>query len=226
MMLWVKFIYLKKDFMGTSRITIARARYKPERVRVLLVGEAPPNNGAFFYSCEYDNLFKEYIKAIFYGKSCDYVFDDERKGKILEILRFFGIYLMDLALDLSLKELMESVGIWSERERIKGTREKLRLYDELHLKEPFIQKLNSEKCVDKDRTKIIFIQKSVNKYLATSLREDNGYTVINKEIPFPSRSKKHIHDFEKGMNEAMREAMGEEGFNELKRKIGDVFAEN
>ncbi len=206
--------------MDNSTITSARERYKPERVRVLLVGEAPPNNGAFFYSCGYDNLFKEYIKAIFYGEDFDYEITAECKKEVLAVLRDSGIYLMDLALDSSLKELIEKEGMVFEKKRFKGTKGRLCLYDELHLKEPFIHKLNSEEGVDRKATKIIFVQKSVCTYLTPFLGGDNGYAIVGGDIPFPAHSKENVHNFEKRMNEAMREAMGEEGFNELKRKIG------
>lgn len=66
-----------------------RARYRPERVRILFVGEAPPASGRFFYQAD-SGLYRA-IKDTFLV-----AFPHLRKGNFLDSFRSLGCYLVDL----------------------------------------------------------------------------------------------------------------------------------
>ena len=66
-----------------------RRRYRPERVKVLFVGEAPPASGRFFYQADsglYRAIRETFIKA----------FPNLRDRPFLESFRSLGCYLVDL----------------------------------------------------------------------------------------------------------------------------------
>ena len=77
-----------------------RAQWKPDQVRLLLIGESAPDPGAqtlrFFYApslTAHDNLFRGLVHAL-YGRSPGRAGDPKRPW--LEALRDDGVYLIDL----------------------------------------------------------------------------------------------------------------------------------
>jgi hypothetical protein len=77
-----------------------RQRWKPEPIRLLLIGESAPDPGAaelrFFYAptlTAHDNLFRGVILAL-YGQSPGHAGDSKRPW--LEALHGDGVYLIDL----------------------------------------------------------------------------------------------------------------------------------
>lgn len=80
-----------------------RERWKPEHVRLLLIGESPPDDRGdlskrrFFYADrleQYDNLFRSVIAALY---DEDKLSKGASKAPWLERLRADGVYLIDLA---------------------------------------------------------------------------------------------------------------------------------
>jgi hypothetical protein len=75
-----------------------RDRYRPERIRLLLIGESPPDPGnaerRFFYSpkLSHDNLYRG-VAAALYGTEQD--FDASAKPRVLDRLRTDGVWLID-----------------------------------------------------------------------------------------------------------------------------------
>lgn len=75
-----------------------RESYRPASVRLLLIGESPPNPGAgarrFFYAptLTHDNLYRGVVAAL-YGDEAG--FDPSRKTAFLERLRDDGVWLID-----------------------------------------------------------------------------------------------------------------------------------
>jgi hypothetical protein len=75
-----------------------RNRYRPQTLRVLLIGESPPDPGSgerrFFYSSRlsFDNLYRGVAEAV-YGECAD--FDVRDKVRFLEHLRDDGFWLID-----------------------------------------------------------------------------------------------------------------------------------
>ena len=74
----------------------AAARYRPDRVRLLLVAEAPPQDTSrYFYFAEvtsHDSLFRYVVKGI-YGTTPD----RQTKTYWLDRLRSDGVFLIDLS---------------------------------------------------------------------------------------------------------------------------------
>jgi len=70
-----------------------RKSYRPERIIVLLVGEAPPPNGTFFYKCD-SNLFR-YTKEAF-ATAFNLQFNSDTD--FLTFFRGRGFFLDDLRL--------------------------------------------------------------------------------------------------------------------------------
>lgn len=66
-----------------------RRRYRPRQVRILLVGEAPPASGRFFYQAD-SGLYRAIRDAFAIGvpETCD--------GDFLERFKVLGCYLVDL----------------------------------------------------------------------------------------------------------------------------------
>lgn len=75
-----------------------RNRYRPDDVRLLLIGESPPDPGSadrrFFYSptLTYDNLYRGVAEAL-YGN--DPGFNISAKPAVLDRLRADGVWLID-----------------------------------------------------------------------------------------------------------------------------------
>jgi hypothetical protein len=75
-----------------------RQAYRPRALRLLLVGESPPDPGSggrrFFYAptLTHDNLYRGVVAAI-YGDEAG--FDPTRKTTLLERLRRDGVWLID-----------------------------------------------------------------------------------------------------------------------------------
>lgn len=79
-----------------------REYYLPEKIKFILVGEAPPDGGRrFFYYDDvpqYDNLFLNTMSALFPMETFEYhrIKTPERKRALLNMFKEKGGYLMDL----------------------------------------------------------------------------------------------------------------------------------
>jgi hypothetical protein len=76
----------KFNLRSTERL---RRRFRPEKVRILFVGESPPASGRFFYQADsglYRATRQAFLKA----------FPDLRERNFLESFRDLGCYLVDL----------------------------------------------------------------------------------------------------------------------------------
>ena len=78
-----------------------RESYRPSKIKILIIGEAPPSNTRFFYcgdTLKYDNLFMEAIKVLY--KEDANIYQKKRnstlKKELLNKLKSEGFYLMDL----------------------------------------------------------------------------------------------------------------------------------
>jgi hypothetical protein len=83
---------------GTSWYEELRERYRPDRLRVLLIGESPPDPGGgarrFFYAptlAKEDNLYRGVAKALYEGERIDI----RDKPSVLARLRDEGYWLID-----------------------------------------------------------------------------------------------------------------------------------
>lgn len=69
-----------------------RRRYRPDRVRILFVGEAPPASGRFFYAGD-SGLYRAVREAF------EAAFPARRGSRFLDSFRARGCYLVDLCRD-------------------------------------------------------------------------------------------------------------------------------
>jgi len=79
----------RNDLVRSSARERLRERYRPDRVRILFVGEAPPASGRFFYQAD-SGLYRA-IRDTFLA-----VFPHLRKADFLDSFRSLGCYLVDL----------------------------------------------------------------------------------------------------------------------------------
>ena len=169
-----------------NRLETAREKYKPEKIDLLFVAEAPPNAiDCFFYYenvTEADYLYLGIIRAL------DEKFATlptamlrELKKSVLQKLKECGIFLMDLC-------------------PVPLTYSTLPLA-ELH-KQDFMNRLEQMDGIDKKNTNIILIKVNVYDCLYGELKK-KGYKVINKRIPFPAFGKQK--EFQRLMHEALEE---------------------
>lgn len=171
-----KFKDMEKELLENAKnIERFRSEYLPEKIQLLLVGEAPPDSGdRFFYYPNVktnDWLFIAILKA-FSGKNAYQKYIEFRKDNDVSVLktRYLnelknrGIYLMDLSSFPAGKITPES-------------------QKDTFLKS--LEKLVKNGNLDKD-TPIILIKKSVYECLYMELINKN-YCVLNQGvIPFPS----------------------------------------
>ena len=104
----------------SDSVEVVRAKFKPEPIRVLFVGESPPAGGKFFYR-ENSNLYR-------YTKEAFATAFSRRFGPGEEFLKFFaglGCYLDDLFtvpvnhLDKGQRELQRKAGITALSARLR-----------------------------------------------------------------------------------------------------------
>jgi hypothetical protein len=76
----------RKSELARERL---RKRYRPSRVRVLFVGEAPPASGRFFYQAD-SGLYRA-VREAFAS-----VLPNRGKTEFLELFQALGCYLVDL----------------------------------------------------------------------------------------------------------------------------------
>jgi hypothetical protein len=153
-----------------QRFDEARERYRPGRIRYLLVAESPPRvaSGRFFYFegvHDADSLFWETMKVLYPADCLQSRPARHRKREFLDRFKTDGFYLLD-----AVTEPIEKPATQFKRARI---RESLpRLCDDLR------------RCCNSD-TKIILISSPVYAECADSLRAE-GFNVINETmIDFP-----------------------------------------
>lgn len=182
-----------------KQIDDARAKYKPESIKLLFVAEAPPETTErfFYYERVKDNdwLYIAIVKALSMCDDYDVKKMRANKKMILQLLQQDGIFLMDLS-PVPLKK-----GMKAKRH-----------------KEGFRQRLSNEKAVNKDDTSIILIKANVYDCLFTELKE-NGYNVQNQRIPFPASGQQQ--KFAEKMKEALEgiNYSPGKGVNEIKKLI-------
>src|SRR5215475_11337716 len=85
--------FVRQPYDSEAKASIAteylRRRYRPHRVRVLFVGEAPPASGRFFYRAD-SGLYRA-VRDTFIS-----AFPNLEKARFLESFRALECYLVDL----------------------------------------------------------------------------------------------------------------------------------
>jgi hypothetical protein len=76
----------------------ARQKYRPHRVRFLLIAESPPSSGGFFYfatTIGKDHLFRETMKALEFWPENEPMRRGVDKRSMLRRFQSMGLYLID-----------------------------------------------------------------------------------------------------------------------------------
>lgn len=156
-----------------NHFEIARLSYKPDRIKYLLVAEAPPkaNSNRFFYFeevLEQDSLFLETMKVLYPTETLivPTIVIRLKKKDFLERFKKDGFYLIDSLIDPFEEDLSPTQKI----QRIRQGQQEL------------LKTINS--LVNK-KTQVILVSATVHKANYEFLK-DSGVNVVNEElIDFP-----------------------------------------
>ncbi len=147
-----------------------RQKYRPERIKFLLIAEAPPKveSKRFFYFEDVqrgDSLFWETMKVLYPDDCSNIKTVRQRKREFLERFQKDGFYLID-ATDAPIEDTRP------------GKKEK-------QIKKSLPSLIEKVRSLASEDTNIILISSTVYNVVATSLKS-KGFNVINEDmIPFP-----------------------------------------
>ncbi len=173
------------DFIEvTNKLENARLKYKPEKIKYLLIAEAPPDSLERFFYYEnvkqHDYLFLGIVEALY--PELKQIFlaskrNSEIKKAILQKLSADGFYLIDLS-DLPLSLLHES------------------------LKNQLPKLIEKMKNVTDRQTQIILIKANVYDTAFTILKTHGFKKVVDVRIPFPGQGNQNKFqvEFKKALN--------------------------
>jgi len=173
------------DFLEvTNKLENARLKYKPEKIKYLLIAEAPPDSLERFFYYEnvkqHDYLFLGVVEALYPELKQRFLAskrNSEIKTTILQKLSADGFYLIDLS-DLPLSLLHGS------------------------LKNQLPKLIKKVKNVTDKQTQIILIKANVYDTAYTILKTHGFKKVVDVRIPFPGQGnqKKFQVEFKKALN--------------------------
>ncbi len=86
---------------NASDFSRARRKYRPRRVKLLLIAESPPSSGGFFYfetTIGKDHLFRETMKALGFWPNDEPMRKGVDKRPMLRRFQSMGLYLLDTSL--------------------------------------------------------------------------------------------------------------------------------
>ena len=100
----------------STNFSRARRKYRPRRVKLLLIAESPPSSGGFFYfetTIGRDHLFRETMKALRFWPNDEPMRKGVDKRPMLQRFKSMGFYLLDASVfpvdKLSAKERRRAV---------------------------------------------------------------------------------------------------------------------
>lgn len=165
------------------QLRTARNKYKPKKVRYLLIAEAPPNclDRFFYYEHvpNHDYLFLALAQAFYPKDKSNYILggrNSDKKRQILLRLKADGIYLLDLS------EVPKSV--------------------HPNLKSNLANLIARIKKVMNRNTKIILIKSNVYSLAFDFLKNKGIDRVADVKIPFPAYGQQQVfqEQFRKAIN--------------------------
>src|SRR5467141_2737213 len=83
---------------SAAKFNRARRKYRPRKVRFLLIAESPPSSGGFFYfetTIGKDHLFRETMKALKFWPEGEPMRRGVDKRLMLQRFQTLGFYLLD-----------------------------------------------------------------------------------------------------------------------------------
>jgi hypothetical protein len=160
----------------SDEFALARNKYKPERIRLLLIAESPPSSGGFFYFEETtgkDHLFRETMKALKLWPERRVMGSHLDKRLLLKEFRSRGFFLIDTCEE-PIDQLMPSE---RKSRTLKGSANLVGV----------VRKLNPEH--------IIIVKKTVFAPVRDALlRSGLGGRILNsKPVPFPSHGNQRVY---------------------------------
>ena len=168
----------------------ARERYKPDRLKCLLIAEAPPSDESRYFYFDHvpsrDGLFVETMKVLFPSVAADYLGNRGRelKRSLLSSFQREGYWLVD-AFEEPLRRRTWRMEDSNLTERLEKLRE-----------EAFLTRT----------TPVILIKIAVYQEFYDVLTH-HGYCVIDERMPFPAsgRQKEFRQSFERALRLVRRE---------------------
>jgi len=154
----------------------ARRKYRPRKVRFLLIAESPPSSGGFFYfptTIGKDHLFRETMKALKFWPENEPMRRGVDKRSMLRRFRSMGFYLLDTC--------VSPVDRMRPSDRIKTVLSQTpRLVNDV---------------IKADPSHIFIVKSSIFHPVSLALRESGLWTrVLNTgPVPFPSHGNQRVY---------------------------------
>jgi hypothetical protein len=155
-----------------------REKFRPKRIRILFIGEAPPASGRFFYSAN-SGLYRAMRDAF---RAADPRIDDEN---FLESFQASGCYLTDLYP----KPIDQLDSKSRRRARVAG------------------EEILSKKLVRLRPEKIAPVLRAIANHVANAALQANWRGEII-ELPYPGRWHRHRAEFVKALKPVLQELFG------------------
>ncbi len=154
----------------------ARRKYRPRRVRFLLIAESPPSSGGFFYfetTIGKDHLFRETMKALEFWPENEPMRRGVDKRSMLRRFQSLGFYLLDTCI-LPVNKLSTI-----ERRKAVVSQTPRLVYQ----------------VIEADPLHILIVKSSIFKPVSIALRESGLLArVLNiRPVPFPSHGNQRIY---------------------------------
>ena len=175
----------------------ARRKYRPRKVRFLLIAESPPSSGGFFYfdtTIGKDHLFRETMKALKFWPINKPMRSGVDKRPMLRRFQSMGLYLLDT----SVFPVDKLSPIDRRRAVLSQTR-----------------RLSSD-VITTDPSHIFIVKASIFKPVSQALQESRMHKrVINTmAVPFPSHGNQRVYRSRLGC--ALRRAVPDSKFSRQK----------
>jgi hypothetical protein len=165
-----------------------RRRYRPVKVKLLFVGEAPPASGRFFYRAD-SGLYRA-IRSTFIQE-----FPSLENADFLQSFRDLGCYLVDLC--------GKPVDHLDAAERRQAC-----LHGEIRLAKMIRQF---------QPTIIVILVRSIVAYVERSQRQAN-WQGTHLKLPYPGRWQHHRVEFEKALVPVLRKELANHGADFLRKR--------
>jgi len=161
---------------NSANFNRARRKYRPRKIRLLLIAESPPSSGGFFYfpmTIGKDHLFRETMKALDLWPKNDPMRRGVNKQSMLRRFQSMGLYLLDTC-DFPVNQLR----LVERRETVLQQIPRL-VKDVINLDPPHI----------------LILKSSIFQPVITALKESGFRSrVLNSgPVPFPSHGNQRIY---------------------------------
>jgi hypothetical protein len=168
--------FIRDSEPTTADFNRERRKYRPRKVRFLLIAESPPSSGGFFYFRETigkDHLFRETMKALRFWPNDEPMRKGVDKRPMLRRFRSMGLYLLDAS-------------VFPVDKLPPGERRRAVLSQTRRL---------SSDVIRADPSHIFIVKTSIFKPVSQALQESRMQKrVINKmAVPFPSHGNQRTY---------------------------------